>query len=77
MPESGMFRVGSEASLAKATFPFTVPADCGAKTTLKVVLCPGVKVKGTVSPFKLNPAPVTVACETVAFEPPELLSVTV
>lgn len=76
IPESAMFSVGLEALLVTARLPLTVPAACGAKTTLKLgLLWPGLKVKGRLKPLMLNPAPVGVACMTVKLEPPELVSV--
>jgi hypothetical protein len=41
---------------------------------LNVVLCPGAKETGRVIPLRLNPAPVTVADDTVKLAPPVLLS---
>jgi hypothetical protein len=38
------------------------------------VLCPGAKETGRVIPLRLNPAPVTVADDTVKVAPPVLLS---
>lgn len=61
--------------LVSAKFPLTLPADCGLKTTLKVVLCPGAKVTGRVKPVVLKPVPVTLACVMVRLVPPVLLSV--
>jgi hypothetical protein len=56
----------------KERLPFTVPLGCGAKETLKLALCPAASVTGRAGPFRLKPEPVTVAWETVRFEPPEL-----
>src|SRR5579863_110242 len=75
VPESGRLREASEAVLTNATLPLTAPAACGANATLKFVLCPAANVSGRASPARLNPVPVTVACETVSVEPPELVSV--
>ncbi len=55
------------------TAPLTFPAAGGAYCTLKFAPWPGVKVIGSARPFKLNPAPVTVACETVRFAVPLFL----
>ena len=78
VPESTMLSVGLEALLVMARLPLTVPAACGAKTTLKLgLLSPGPKVKGRLKPLMLNPAPVGVACVIVKLEPPELVSVSV
>ena len=40
-----------------ATLPLKLPVDCGAKVTLKDVLCPGISVTGVVIPETLNPVP--------------------
>jgi len=56
-------------------FPLALPAEVGVKTTPKVKLCPGIRVNGKVSPVRLNPVPVMLACVTVRLEPPELVSV--
>lgn len=45
--------------------------------TLKVVLCPAVKVNGVVIPLRVKPAPVSVALLIVTLEPPELVMVAV
>jgi hypothetical protein len=59
------------------TAPIALPADCGAYCTLKFPLWPGVSVIGNANPVKVNPAPVTVACETVKFAVPLFLICTV
>jgi hypothetical protein len=73
VPMSGMFKFGLVALLTMAIFPVDVPAEVGAKVTLKVVLWPAVKVVGSVNPLRLNPLPVAVACEIVTVDPLELL----
>jgi len=65
------------ALLTSETLPVTLPAPAGAKATLKFVLCPGVKVKGSVSPLVAKPLPETVACETDRFAVPAFFSVIV
>jgi hypothetical protein len=57
--------------------PVTPPADAGANCTEKDTLAPGLTVCGTVRPLRLNPLPLTVACEMVRAALPELLSETV
>jgi hypothetical protein len=54
------------ASLIRATEPLTFPAVVGAKTILKVALCPAAMYVGMASPATLKPPPVTFACEIVA-----------
>ena len=54
------------------------PADCGAKVTPKVKLCPAARVIGRVKPLIVKaPLPVKLACDTVTLAPPELLNVAV
>jgi len=54
-----------------------VPAEVGAKITVSVVLCPGVKVTGGVIPEIVNPVPDAPTAEIVALVPPVLVSVSV
>ena len=75
VPDNPIFRVGLDALLTIARLPVRVPLLCGAQRTLKVVFCPAVRVRGKLSPLMVNADPVTVACEMVTLEPPELVSV--
>ena len=77
VPESGRLSVGFDALLVIAMFPLAFPLAEGVKPTLKVALCPAVSVKGRVSPLRLKPLPVAVACEMVTLVPPLLVSVPV
>ena len=61
-----------DALLTKEMSPLTAPLVIGWNTTLKTVLCPAARVSGRVSPVMLKPLPVTVACEIVRLDPPEL-----
>ena len=74
-PVKGMLRLGFDALLVRAMFPVAFPLAEGAKPTLKGALCPAARVNGRVSPVKVKPAPVAVACETVTLVPPLLVSV--
>src|SRR5580700_8344093 len=74
-PETGKFSGELTASLTMATLPLTVPLAWGANTTLKLVLWPAASVTGSDNPLKVNPAPVTVACEIVVLEVPTLVRV--
>jgi hypothetical protein len=76
-PLKGRLRLGFVASLVMATPPLADPPFLGANVTEKLTLCPAVKVAGSVSPLRLNPAPVATACETVTVFPPELVRVAV
>jgi len=49
------------ALLASETLPGTPPRAAGANATLKFELCPGLRVKGKVSPLVENPFPEAVA----------------
>ena len=44
-------------------FPLAEPAELGAKRAVKVMLWPGERLVGTVSPLILKPDPLTVALE--------------
>src|SRR3989442_15417650 len=59
------------ALLTSETLPVMLPVLAGAKTTLKVVFCPGVRVRGRLSPVTLRPLPETLAWETVTLAVPE------
>src|SRR5437879_1670723 len=63
------------ALLTSETLPVMLPVLAGAKTTLKVVFCPGVRVRGRLSPPTLRPLPETLAWETVTLALPELVRV--
>jgi hypothetical protein len=58
VPERGMVRVGFGAFEVTVIFPVALPADCGAKDTLKLALWPALSVTGAVIPLRLNPLPV-------------------
>jgi hypothetical protein len=77
VPLSPMLRAGFVASESIITLPVEVPADVGAKVTLKEALCPGVRVSGVVNPEMLKAAGATVACEMCASLPPVFLTVSV
>jgi hypothetical protein len=62
--------------LVNATLPVALPAACGANATVKLELCPGVRVKGVASPLIENPAPAAVALVMVTELPPEFVMVT-
>lgn len=70
-------RLGFDAFEAIATLPLKLPADPGAKVTLKDALCPGVSVTFVPNPEMLKPVPLTVPCEMVALDPPVLVKVSV
>jgi hypothetical protein len=50
VPDSEMFRVGFDAFEVRATFPLALPAESGVKVTVKVILCPDVRVNGGFKP---------------------------
>lgn len=64
------------ALLAMERLPVTLPADFGAKVTLKLVFCPAVKVKGRAGPLTLKPAPVAAATEMVTLVLPVFVTTT-
>ena len=57
-------------SLTSDMEPETLLASVGVKTALNVELFPGVMVNGVVSPLRVKPLPVTLACEIVTLELP-------
>jgi len=65
------------ASLVSVTLPLVVPAACGAKVTVKAIDVPAGRLTGKVSPLRLNPVPVTAACEMVKVAVPALEAVTI
>ena len=75
VPDKAMARDGFDASLVIAKAPVGVPDVVGVNTTLKDLLAPAAKVNGKVIPLKLNPAPVTLTCDTVTLDPPLLVIV--
>src|ERR1700678_476969 len=77
VPLRGIDKLGFEAFDATVAVPGNVPADVGAKVTVKAVLCPGVNVSGVVIPETVNPVPDAATAEIVALVPPVLVSVSV
>src|SRR2546422_3078498 len=63
------------ASLTSETVPDALPVVVGANCTLKVLDCPGGRVRGKVRPLMVKPAPVTLACAMVKLALPELVKV--
>jgi len=61
VPVSGMVRLGLDAVEEMVTLPLALAADWGANATLKVALCPDVRVRGVEIPLKLKPVPLAVA----------------
>ena len=75
LPDNGMFKLELEAFEVRTILPLMVPAAVGANFTVKEELCPAFSVRGSVSPLRLIPLPVTEAAEMVTEEPPVLLRV--
>ena len=59
LPDKGTVSVGFEALDVSVRLPLALPDDDGVNETLKVALCPAVRVTGVVIPVKLNPDPLT------------------
>jgi len=59
VPDNGIFKVEFEALEMILTLPLAPAADAGVNVTVKVVLCPAVRVNGVVIPLMLNPLPLT------------------
>src|SRR5271169_4080422 len=74
VPETEMVNVGFEASEVRVTFPLALPADCGAKDTLKPTLWPAPSVTGAVMPLRLNPVPLIPTWEIVTLRLPVLVT---
>ena len=77
VPLTEMAKLGFDAFDVTVTVPGNVPAEVGAKVTVNVVLCPGVKVTGGVIPETVNPAPDSPIAEIVALVPPVFVIVSV
>jgi len=77
VPERAMSNVVVDPPTVRESSPLLAPAIEGAKTTLKVELCPGVRINGNVRPTSLKPIPVTAACVIVRLSPPVLVKVSV
>ena len=61
-PEPDRVQVSAEPELGViVAVPEALPADAGAKVTLKVVLWPAASVRGVVMPLSVKPVPVTAA----------------
>ena len=56
--------------------PVALPAAAGVKVTFSVAVCAGVKICPVVTPLELNPAPEMLTFETVTFEFPAFVNVT-
>ena len=57
VPANGMVSDGLEAFEVIVIVPLALPADAGVNVTLKVALCPDVRVTGAGMPLRLNPVP--------------------
>lgn len=77
MPLSAMFSGEFGALLVIEMLPVSLPPTVGAKRTVKVALCPAVRVLGVIKPLILNPVPVAVACEIARLAVPLLVKVMV
>lgn len=65
-----------DALLVTVTDPLSLPAALGLKITSNIMFWPAFRVTGVLAPVKLKPLPVSVICETVTLEFPELVIVT-
>jgi hypothetical protein len=55
--------------------PLTLPLEVGENVTLKLMLCPALRVTGKLELLAPNPEPVTCATEMVTLAVPELVRV--
>ena len=60
VPDKGIVRVGLEPFDVTVTLPLALPAEAGAKVTVKLVLCPAVNVTGVEAPLRVKPVPLMV-----------------
>jgi hypothetical protein len=70
-----MFSEGLEAFETMVSVPLAAPALVGAKVTVNVTLWFEVSVVGNVNPLTEKPAPVTLAWDRVAGDPPVFVNV--
>ncbi len=77
VPDNGRDSGEFGASEVIVTVPLALPAVCGAKVAVKVVLCEALRASGVVMPLSLNPVPLTDACEILTVPPVSLVSVMV
>lgn len=75
VPARGIVSVGLDPFEVTVTLPLALPADSGAKVTLKVALCPAVSVAGVEMPLNVNPVPLIPTWEIVTVDPPVLVTV--
>lgn len=73
-PLSGMASAEPEAEIKR--LPPAAVADCGAKATLNVALCPAPSVRGNPGPLVENPKPVVCAAVRVRFQERVFVSTT-
>jgi len=76
-PDSAIIAGEFVALLTTETLPVTLPTAVGAKAIFNEAFCPAAKVRGSVSPLAVKPAPETLSCEMLTLELPVLLKVTV
>ena len=67
--------MGFEPVEVMLTLALVAPLVVGDKSTVNVVLWPGVSVKGKDTPLKLDPLPIAATAEMVRLVPPVLVSV--
>jgi len=77
VPERVIDNAGFTAFEVIARAPLVLPADWGVKVTVNVVFAPVFSARGVEIPLRLNPLPLTKACEMVILDAVLLVSVTV
>ena len=75
VPESPTVRVEFDALEVTIKLPLTLPLDFGENVTLKLMLCPALRVTGKLKLLAPNPEPVICAPEMVTLAVPELVRV--
>jgi hypothetical protein len=64
------------ALLVTVTLPATLAAAAGVKVTFSVAVCAGARICPVETPLAVNPAPVMLTFETVTFEFPAFVNIT-
>lgn len=75
-PESGTLTTPSDAFDVTVSVPLLLPVAAGANAIVIVTLWPAPTDNGSVTALRLNPLPVTAACEIETPAPPVFVSVT-
>jgi len=70
VPDKGMLKVEFDALEVTVTEPLALPVEPGANFTVKVVLCPALRVNDELMPLSVKPVPLIATFETDTVVPP-------